>query len=501
MCLLAMGLTTTMLLATVDVPGATALVVKHSIVGMVATPDGGGYWEVASDGGIFNFGNAGFHGSMGGSSLNRPIVGMAVMPDGGGYWEVASDGGIFSFGDAPFLGSARGLYLDAPIVGMAPTPDGEGYWLVASDGGIFAYGDATFFGSEGGHRLDAPIVGLATNGRGTGYWEVASDGGIFAFGDAGYFGSEGGHPLDAPIVGLEATHGGAGYWEVASDGGIFSFGDAPFLGSAGGVSLSKPVVGMATGPGGYWEVAADGGIFNYGAAVFDGSVPELPPPGPPRVVVYGDSLVSEAGTDFNSLANDYGAAAEVQSYPGTATCDWLAKMAADAQAWQPTAVVLAFSGDPFSPCMAGDQLGTPPYYAKYESDTQSAISIFRAVGTKVVLVGLPLDESPGLSQNVTQLNAVYQSLAARNVGVTYDDAGQAVMANGQFAWTLPCLAGEPCTGPSATDVVRAPDGVHFCPDGHTTLVGGLEECDVYSSGALRFAAAMLAPALTPPDLP
>src|SRR5580704_16380363 len=366
MCLLAMGLTTTMLLATVDVPGATALVVKHPIVGMVATPDGGGYWEVASDGGIFNFGNAGFHGSMGGSSLNRPIVGMAVMPDGGGYWEVASDGGIFSFGDAPFLGSAGGLYLDAPIVGMAPTPDGEGYWLVASDGGIFAYGDATFFGSEGGHRLDAPIVGLATNGRGTGYWEVASDGGIFAFGDAGYFGSEGGHPLDAPIVGLEATHGGAGYWEVASDGGI----------------------------------------FNYGAAVFDGSVPELPPPGPPRVVVYGDSLVSEAGTDFNSLANDYGAAAEVQSYPGTATCDWLAKMAADAQAWQPTAVVLAFSGDPFSPCMAGDQLGTPPYYAKYESDTQSAISIFRAVGTKVVLVGLPLDESPGLSQNVTQLNAV-----------------------------------------------------------------------------------------------
>jgi hypothetical protein len=43
--------------------------------------------------------------------------------------------------------------------------------------------------------------------------------------------------------------------------------------------------------------------------------------------------------------------------------------------------------------------------------------------------------------------------------------------------------------------------VHFCPDGKTTLVGGFEECDVYSSGAFRFASAMLAPALTPPSLP
>ena len=176
-------------------------------------------------------------------------------------------------------------------------------------------------------------------------------------------------------------------------------------------------------------------------------------------------------------------------------------MAADAQDWQPTAAVLAFSGDAFTPCMAGYQLGTPQYFAKYKADTQTAISIFRAIGTKVILVGLPLDASAGLSQNASALNQIYQSLADANIGVTYDDAGQAVMANGQFTWTLPCLPGEPCTGPAGTNVVRAPDGVHFCPDGNTTLVGGLEECDVYSSGAFRFAAAMLAPALTPPSLP
>ena len=40
--------------------------------------------------------------------LNRPIVGMASTPDGKGYWLVASDGGIFAFGDAAFYGSTGG---------------------------------------------------------------------------------------------------------------------------------------------------------------------------------------------------------------------------------------------------------------------------------------------------------------------------------------------------------------------------------------------------------
>jgi len=75
---------------------------------------------------------------------------MAATPDGKGYWLVASDGGIFNYGDATFEGSTGSLQLNKPIVGMAATPDGKGYWLVASDGGIFTYGDATFDGSLAG---------------------------------------------------------------------------------------------------------------------------------------------------------------------------------------------------------------------------------------------------------------------------------------------------------------------------------------------------------------
>ena len=76
--------------------------------------------------------------------LNRPVVGMAAAPDGGGYWLVASDGGLFSFGDAGFSGAATGR-LRRSAAGMAATVGG--YRIVSSDGSVYAFGTAPFFGS------------------------------------------------------------------------------------------------------------------------------------------------------------------------------------------------------------------------------------------------------------------------------------------------------------------------------------------------------------------
>ena len=108
---------------------------------MAATPNGLGYYLVASDGGIFNYGNAIFPGSAARIQLNKPVVGMAA-PVTGGYYLVASDGGIFTYpttGGPPFYGSTGSIKLNKPIVGM--TAVAGGYYLSGSDGGVFTYPD------------------------------------------------------------------------------------------------------------------------------------------------------------------------------------------------------------------------------------------------------------------------------------------------------------------------------------------------------------------------
>ena len=46
---------------------------------MTSTFDGAGYWLVASDGGIFSYGDTGFYGSAGSLTLNAPVVnGIAI---------------------------------------------------------------------------------------------------------------------------------------------------------------------------------------------------------------------------------------------------------------------------------------------------------------------------------------------------------------------------------------------------------------------------------------
>jgi hypothetical protein len=164
---------------------------------------------------------AAFSGDMRGQPLNKPIVGMSPTIDGKGYWLVASDGGIFAFGDATFYGSTGAIKLNKPIVGMAMTPTGAGYYLVASDGGIFAFGDATFYGSTGAITLNKPISGMTATPSGKGYWMTASDGGIFAFGDAQFHGSAGALALPAPIVGMIPN--GAGYTLIANNGTLYPF--------------------------------------------------------------------------------------------------------------------------------------------------------------------------------------------------------------------------------------------------------------------------------------
>ena len=124
----------------------------------MATPSGRGYYLIAGDGGVFCFGDAQFHGSMGGHPLNAPVQSLVPTPDGLGYWLVAADGGVFSFG-APFRGSMGGHPLNKPVSGMVAY--GDGYLMVAQDGGVFDFSNLAFNGSLGGSILAHPIVSVA----------------------------------------------------------------------------------------------------------------------------------------------------------------------------------------------------------------------------------------------------------------------------------------------------------------------------------------------------
>jgi hypothetical protein len=245
-----------------------------------------GYWLVGSDGGIFNFGAAGFYGSTGSLHLQRPIVGITPTSDRSGYWLVASDGGIFAFGDAGFHGSipGAGLHpagsglahsLNAPIVGMVPSSDGAGYFMVASDGGVFAFGDARFAGScPGIGGCQGTAVAVMPDATGNGYWVVTSSGSVYPFGDAANYGQPG--PRGPSITSAVATPNGRGYWILNSAGNVFAYGDAAFLGSppagsAGGLNPASAIFATSDG-GGYWVVTAVGKVSAFGDAPNNGDM-------------------------------------------------------------------------------------------------------------------------------------------------------------------------------------------------------------------------------------
>jgi hypothetical protein len=248
-----------------------------SVTGLPSNPKQG-YRIVASDGGVFAFGNAAFAGSLGGTRLGGKIVGLAPTPSGKGYWLVGEDGGVFAYGDAPFAGSVPGLGIKVnDIKSIASTPSGKGYWVLEGNGGVFAFGDAVFKGSLPGLGITVnDIVGIASTPSGKGYWLAEANGGVFAFGDAAFMGSAPGLGLSiSDVKGIATPPGGGGYWLVQGNGGVLSFGFAPYFGSAPGMGLRiNDVKGVTATPSGlgYWMVESNGGVLSFGDAMFLGAL-------------------------------------------------------------------------------------------------------------------------------------------------------------------------------------------------------------------------------------
>ena len=223
-----------------------------------------------------------------------------------------------------------------------------------------------------------------------------------------------------------------------------------------------------------------------------------------QVVIFGDSLAYQADPYFNMLVQA-SSQAKVNDFAagGTAVCDWLTKMRAVAQSERPQVAVIEFSGNTFTSCMRGCVPESGAAVSRYCSDMATAVQIFLASDTRVILVGTPINYTEWSTHDThwDDLNKATSALARRYPGhVTFVDAGRAVEGPGQsFVWMLPCLYFEPCTGPTSggmrTNVVRSPDGVHFCVSQSGNVVGQVRRCSKYSSGAFRFAAAMASPVI------
>ncbi len=234
-----------------------SLQLQRPVVGIVPTADRGGYWLDASDGGVFAFGDSGYYGSVPGlglhpagsglpNSLDAPIVGMVPSADGGGYFMVASDGGVFAFGDALFAGSCPGIGgCNGAAVAVMPDASGNGYWLVTQSGYVYTFGDAPYFGAPGPQGV--PVTSAVRTPDGKGYWILFSNGTVSAYGDAGSFGE----PLGQfgglnPATAIFATSDGGGYWVAGAGGAVDNYGDAPADGSMAGTPLNGAII-AATG--------------------------------------------------------------------------------------------------------------------------------------------------------------------------------------------------------------------------------------------------------------
>jgi hypothetical protein len=175
------------------------------------------------------------------------------------------------------------------------------------------------------------------------------------------------------------------------------------------------------------------------------------------VLIYGDSLIEQASPYLRSTD-------EIRAFGGTALCDWVDSMAQAASVEQPSMMVVEFVGNDVTPCMNGYE--TPEQVrSKYEADMAR---LKQLVDAPILWVGPPpfRDREPAAF-------GLYSSEP------WFVDAGGAVLADGAYTDTLPCLPdeGEVHGCVNGRIRVRASDGAHFATSGSGYSAGGRRFAD------------------------
>jgi hypothetical protein len=233
------------------------------------------------------------------------------------------------------------------------------------------------------------------------------------------------------------------------------------------------------------------------------------------VYVYGDSLMAETQTPLQFQLGLHHITAVIHDYGGTALCDWIPTIQAGVDSIRPTMVVIEFSGNALTPCMAGARSGSSRI-AKYQADLVHLAAWLHTRGVPLMVVAGPpgihktgapvvipttwsVGRTPqGYAPNDTDLNDMYRATVSRYQAQGWDlhylAADKAVGGpDGQWTYVLPSLPFEtPSMGRTASGliVVRAADYAHFCPSTVASPNGVTHDSNVWDGGAWRYAAAI-----------
>jgi hypothetical protein len=233
------------------------------------------------------------------------------------------------------------------------------------------------------------------------------------------------------------------------------------------------------------------------------------------VIVYGDSLTSQSASYISYFLAQKrpGWRRYVRHYGGTALCDFLDEMRADANL-NAKVVVIQFSGNDMSPCMSGAASETPAWYARYRQDAQYAANLWKGRGARILFVGNPRGVC---AVPPHPLDDTYRQVAAQ-YGMNFTDAPelaltldiQPLLGGSAAATPPPGITGEPAllavsSWPCAVSVpsrvfayampcLSFEDAAHGCVIGTISVRNGtaaspathFDQHGTYSAGAFRF---------------
>jgi uncharacterized protein len=206
----------------------------------------------------------------------------------------------------------------------------------------------------------------------------------------------------------------------------------------------------------------------------DAGLPALPQPtasDPLRVLEIGDSLGEDLGFQLSTDLPATGVAtvaADAVGDTGLANegyYDWPEHLEQDIAASHPQIVVIflgANDGQGFDVNGAPADFGTPAWIAAYTQRVDQLLEESNQAGARVVWVGMPPMQDPGLNSEMQQIDAIFQEQTEKFHGTLYLPSATALAPSGQFTFQLTTSNGD-------QEVIRTPDGVHLTSPGAELL--------------------------------